>query len=183
MIEERMEFFFKFVTQPNKIGSITPSSSYLTKSMMADLPWNKLRTVVELGAGTGVFTRYIAERKSRDCQVLVFEQNSDMRAELKREFPDFYYGEKAQKVESTLNSLNLPKAECVISGLPFSIFPEHLTRSILDGVVHSLDDEGVFIAFQYSPYMAGMLKNYFSIIERDFVLLNMPPAFVYKCRK
>ena len=183
MIAERMEFFFKFVTQPNKIGSITPSSSYLTKKMMEDLPWQSMDTVVELGAGTGVFTRYIAERRHADCQVVIFEQSLEMRKELEQEFPQFHYGEKAQTVEHTLKLLRLPKADCIISGLPFSIFPEKLTKAILDGVVKSLSDDGTFVAFQYSPYMARMLDSYFSHIEREFVVLNMPPAFVYKCRK
>lgn len=67
-------FFRKFILHPKKIGSITPSSTFLTKKMLGNLPWQELDTIVELGAGTGVFSDYIACNKKKSCQVLLIEQ-------------------------------------------------------------------------------------------------------------
>ena len=183
MESERIEFFLKFVTQPRKIGSITPSSSFLTRKMMSSLPWENMRTVVELGAGTGVFTRYIAERRVAECNVVVFEQSAEMRNSLRTRYPCFYYAAKAETLGSTLQELNFPKADCIISGLPFSIFPESLRSRIMEEIYANLTDEGIFVAFQYSPLLYKTLKDYFPSVKADFVLMNLPPAFVYLCRK
>ena len=183
MIVQRMEFFLKFVTQPTKIGSITPSSSFLTREMLEKLPWHDIDTIVELGAGTGVFTDYIAEKKKAGCNVLVFEQSEEMNASLKERHPGFFYAQKAQHLPEKLTEYNLPRADCIVSGLPFTIIPEKICDEIMQGVRDTLSDDGVFVAFQYSPYMYGRLKRYFNHVETEFVLRNMPPAFVYKCRK
>lgn len=71
MLTTRAVFLYKFFAKPQRIGSVTPSSSFLTRKMLADLPWDGINTIVELGAGTGVFTKYIAENKKKSCQVLV----------------------------------------------------------------------------------------------------------------
>lgn len=50
-MSERFQFFKKFLQAPRKIGSLTLSSRYLTEKMFQDVPWQELRTVVELGRG------------------------------------------------------------------------------------------------------------------------------------
>jgi len=50
-------------------------------------------------------------------------------------------------------------------------------------VYHSLKPGGLFIAFQYSQQMKKLLGEHFSIEKIEFVPLNIPPAFVYVCRK
>ncbi len=95
-------FMQKFITQPKKIGSITPSSSFLTRRMLEDLPWQKLETIVELGAGTGVFSDYIAQNKRKSCQVLLIEQDAKMREALQARYPEFYFGAEAEKFSRLL---------------------------------------------------------------------------------
>jgi phospholipid N-methyltransferase len=183
MASDRIAFFRKFVTHPRKIGSITPSSSFLTRKMMGSLPWENMRTVVELGAGTGVFTRYIAARRSPECKVVIFEQSAEMRKALQARYPCFHYASKAETLGNVLKELDLPKADCIISGLPFSVFPETLRNHIVQEACSSLSDGGMFVAFQYSPFIYKTLKDHFPDIKVDFVLMNLPPAFVYLCRK
>ena len=183
MATDRVEFFLKFLTQPGKIGSITPSSTRLTKRMMANLPWEQMRLIVELGAGTGVFTSYIANRVHNDCSVLVFEQNKEMREALQARYPAFFYASQAQTLSRQRQELCLPKADCVVSGLPFATFPGVLRARIIRQVYDNLANDGMFVAFQYSPLISGLLKRCFSRVETGFVLRNMPPAFVYLCRK
>lgn len=183
MLTKRINFFFKFITQPQKIGSITPSSNTLTKNMLADLPWHSIETVVELGAGTGVFTKFISKNAKENCNVVVIEKDVEMRSQLKNLYPDFYFGSKAEQLEHLLKAHSLPKADCIISGLPFAIFPKDLCQTIIENVTQSLRDGGTFVAFQYSPHMYKMLKKHFDEVNLKFVLFNVPPAFVYSCKK
>lgn len=179
----RVIFLYKFLLEPGKIGSITPSSSFLTNAMLDNLPWGHMETIVELGAGTGVFTNFIAEHKKESCQVLVIERDFAMRKLLKISHPTFHYGAKAEKLNRLLHMRNLPPADCIISGLPFAAFSEALRHKIIAAVYQSLKPGGIFVAFQYSLQMRKTFNDYFTKVIIDFVPLNMPPAFVYSCKK
>jgi len=179
----RVAFLHKFILEPRKIGSITPSSSFLTNTMLANLPWDHMETIVELGAGTGVFTHFIAEHKKESCQVLVIERDFNMRKRLRITHPAFHYGAKAEKLDWLLYRHNLPPADCMISGLPFAAFSESLRNKIIATVYRSLKPGGIFVAFQYSLQMRKTFKACFHKVSIDFVPLNMPPAFVYYCEK
>ena len=89
----------------------------------------------------------------------------------------------AENLSNTLQKINFPPLDCVISGLPFANMEENLRRQIIENVYYSLKPGGFFVMFQYSLQMKHMLNEYFSSVKTDFFLLNFPPAFVYFCRK
>lgn len=180
---ERAAFFLRFVLNPQQIGSITPSSDYLARRMLADLPWNKLETVIELGAGTGVFTRFIAAHKQDACRVLVVEQDNIMRQVLQNQYPDFNFGSHAEQLSLLLSRYQLGAADCIVSGLPFAVFSTQVRELLLTTVWNCLKPGGVFVAFQYSLQLRPLLKRRFRQVDTSFVLFNLPPAFVYVCRK
>ena len=182
-MKTRAAFLYKFIQKPKEIGSIAPSSSFLTKKMLANLPWNNIETLVELGAGTGVFTKFITANKKASCQIVVIEQDSDMRKALQSKYPAFHYGTKAEKLDWLLERYDLPQVDCIVSGLPFAAFSESLRDKIMLAVKHSLKPGGIFVAFQYSLQMRKTLKKHFDEVKIGFVPLNMPPAFVYCCKK
>lgn len=183
MITTRADFLYKFIQKPKEIGSIAPSSSFLTRKMLANLPWDTIETLVELGAGTGVFTKFITENKKESCQMLVIERDSDMRKTLQHKYPTFHYGTKAEKLDWLLRRYDLPQVDCIVSGLPFATFSESVRDEIMEAVNCSLKPGGIFVAFQYSLQMKKTLEKYFTEVTIGFVLLNMPPAFVYCCKK
>jgi phospholipid N-methyltransferase len=180
-ITTRTVFLYKFLSKPDKIGSITPSSSFLTKRMLENLPWDKIDTIVELGAGTGVFTDFIAANKKESCRVVVLQEDPEMRKNLRSNHPTFLYGAKAEKLNWLLQRYDLPQVDCIISGLPFATFSESLREEIMMAVHRSLKPDGIFLAFQYSLQMKATLQRYFSELKASFVPLNIPPAFVYRC--
>lgn len=180
---ERMLFFKEFIQNPLKIGSVTPSSSYLTSKLLCFLPWDKLHTIVELGAGTGVFTEFVMEHKRLDCDFLVIEQDPHMRRDLMERFPQAVFGSNAEHLPSLMRQYNLPKADCIISGLPFTVLDKKCRLNILAGIDKTLCNQGLFVAFQYSPQMYGTFHHMFRTVEMGFTLLNLPPAFTYTCRK
>ncbi|APR79062.1 Ribosomal RNA adenine dimethylase [Minicystis rosea] len=180
---ERAAFFWKFLRAPSVVGSLTPSSRFLADRIARHVPWTRVASVAELGAGTGVITRRIRDRCRSGCRVAVFEHDAPMRARLAQAFPEFTHHADAAHLATTLQRLDLPALDCVISGLPLAIFPRDTRARVLDQVVAALAPGGVFVAFQYSLQLRASLRGLFRHVEIELVPLNLPPAFVYVCWK
>lgn len=179
---DKMLFLKKFFVSPKKIGSITPSSLYLARAMTERITWEESNCVIELGAGTGVFTSYLHEAKPDGCTVLVFEQDGEMRQRLQNEYANLHFCQNAEHIHAEMQAAGIRHADYILSGLPFANFPQSVRNKILDGVVQTLKPGGQFIAFQYSLQMKKQLKSRFANIDIKMVPLNIPPAFVYYCQ-
>lgn len=59
-MSEQADFFKTFLRSRGKVGAIAPISMELAKIMVEVLDWEKLKSVVEYGPGTGVFTEAIS---------------------------------------------------------------------------------------------------------------------------
>lgn len=180
---EKASFLLKFVQSPGRIGSVTPSSSLLAEAMVRPIDWDNVRTIVELGAGTGVFTRYIHRHKHPDCQAFIFEQENEMRQRLMSLYQDMNHHSQAEDIFHVVREADIHEVDCILSGLPFANFPQALRDDILDGVANTLKPGGVFVAFQYSLQMKDQFMERFSRVDLGFVPFNVPPAFVYYCYK
>ena len=183
ILTEKLTFLMKFIESPSQVGSITPSSRFLANNMLKFIDWKTVRVIAELGAGTGAITKHIQELKHQDCKVAVFEKDEEMRDELSTLYPDLLYFEDALRLFENVKSMGMESLDAVVSGLPFTLFKETVRERLLDGVLHSLKPNGVFVAFQYSLQMKKLLSRKFSRVEISFVPLNFPPAFVYVCHK
>jgi len=182
-IKERLTFFYNFLQAPGQVGSITPSSRALAKQMMKPIDWEKANTIVELGAGTGIFTKWIQEMKRPDATLVSFEKETTMRNRLEPLFPNVLFHEDAVDLGRVLSEAGLGKADCIISGLPFANFPQALRDQIMEQVITTLKPGGVFVAFQYSLQMKKQLLSVFDSVSVKMVPFNVPPAFVYVCHK
>lgn len=179
----QFDFLVQFIKYPRVIGSITPSSSFLARAMVAPVPWHDAEVVVELGAGTGVFTKYIRGKIKTDSRAYIFEKNALFRKQLARQYPEFAHHADAVQLSSTLHKAGERHADAIISGLPFTVFPKPLTLHIMDEVTRSLKPGGLFITFQFSLHMKKQLQAHFSNVNIQFVPLNILPAFVFICYK
>lgn len=182
-ILDKIIFLSKFIKSPKIIGSITPSSTFLAQAMIKPIDWKNARSIVELGAGTGIFTRYIQQLKHPHCKGIIFEQDEEMAGRLIKLYRGFYYSSRAEDLYPILQKLGLYEVDYILSGLPLANFTQSLRDRILDGVVRSLKPGGLFIQFQYSLQMKNQLYERFAKIDLGFVPLNIPPAFVYYCQK
>jgi phospholipid N-methyltransferase len=182
-IADNLRFFCTFVRSPFRVGSIIPSSKFLAKAMLQNVRWEQIESIVELGAGTGVFTRYIYKKKPEGSFAIIFEQDQILRNQLKERFPGLIFRSNAIELLPALEELGLSHVDVIISGLPFAMFPQTMREEILRGVSQALKPGGLFVAFQYSLQLRKQLNLYFSSVEYSFVPLNIPPAFVYTCYK
>lgn len=150
---------------------------------MREVDWAKARVIVELGPGTGVFTRAILQKKRPDATFFLVERDPQFQKILHSRFPGLKVYEEAVDLSQYLHDMNVAKSDVIISGLPFAIFPEELRAGILDAVVTSLAPGGVFITFQYSLQLKDELEQRFEKVSIGFTPLNIPPAFIYTCHK
>ncbi|WP_301860584.1 class I SAM-dependent methyltransferase [uncultured Megasphaera sp.] len=183
MLDTRSLFFKKFLTDPSVVGSCTPSSHYLARTMLSRLPWNDLDTIVELGAGTGVFTEYIERHRKQNSTFLIIEQDPDMRACLQQRFPSAVFGSHAENLSYLLKCCGRSQASCIISSLPFTVFPADLQHRILQQAAAVLSPGGEFTAIQYSPFQYSLFHRYFPHIHVSFEVRNIPPSFIFHCKK
>lgn len=176
-------FLFKFIRFPKQIGSVTPSSKALGKKMVSPIPWDAVHHVAELGAGTGAVTQFIHEAGHPGTKVFLFEKDSALLNRLKEQYPEYCCFADAVQLEATIRSQGVEQLDCVIGGLPFANFPQKIRDEIMEQVVRTLKPGGWFVAFQYSLQMKKHLERHFHIVDIHFVIGNLPPAFIYVCRK
>lgn len=182
-----------FVRQPFRTGSVIPSSAALAELMLEDMGIESADTVVELGAGTGVFTRLIAERARPDALLLAFEIDSAFARELAPRLPRVrVVNDSAEHLARHLREAGRDGADAILSGLPWANFSQELQERLLRAVVAGLRPGGKFATFAYVPaaqFPTG--RRFRRLLERTFarveitrtVLRNFPPAFVYRCRR
>src|SRR5262245_60864721 len=111
-------FFGRFVRHPWRVGAVAPSSVRLAARVVAPLPDTGQPVVVELGAGTGVFTDAIQERLGGRGYHLAVEVDAVFAAVVRRRHPrvDVVVADAA-RLPQLLAVRGLPPADVVISGL------------------------------------------------------------------
>lgn len=182
-ISRSLLFLRKFFHKPKQVGSIWPSSPFLSQKMVEHVPWEQIHSVAELGSGTGAITASIQSHAANTTKVFLFEKDEVMKNILQKEYPDFMCHTNALTLKRTIVEEGLTGLDCVISGLPFFNFPKEMRAALIHQVLEALRPGGYFIAFQYSLQMRKELSDVFQIEKIDFVPINIPPAFVYICRK
>lgn len=179
-----MSFISEFLKNKSEVGAVAPSSKFLGKKMYGGIDFDKVKCIVEFGPGTGVFTKEILKRMNPSACMIIFETNPSFYLKLKQEIDDpraIILNESAEKIGEYLEIENQGKADFIISSLPLTVFPKELKENILNGAVENLKDDGQYIQFQYSLNAHKLLKTKFNSVKLAFSLINMPPAFVYKC--
>ena len=182
-VKDNMLFLRSFMHNPKNIGSVIPSSRFLAEKMVKQAPWSEMKAIAELGSGTGAITRYISKHVTDSMNVLMFEMDDTMRESLMIEFPEYSFYKNAANLVECMKEQHIEQLDCIFSGLPFFNFEDELRNTLIEQIEQALKPGGLFIAFQYSLQMKKKLSEHFTIEAIPFVPLNIPPAFVYVCRK
>jgi len=190
-------FLANWVKHPIETGALAPSSRQLACAMCDTMYFANDAVVLELGPGTGPFTREILKRLEpfKDTTFIGFELNEQFVDILRTLFPDnaeCFIQESAERIMPVLATKGVTCADTIISGLPWAIFPDSLQRAILTEVYASLRPGGRFCTFAYLQGLVlpagqnfkALLDSIFDKVERSPVVWkNFPPAFVYRCEK
>jgi phospholipid N-methyltransferase len=150
--------------------------------------------VVELGPGTGSFTRLILEAIGEQTTFIALELDELAAHRLRQRFPGLrVHHDSAEHIQRYVSRWGRSRqADYIISGLPWAIMPAALQDRIMTNVAASLAPGGVFTTMAYlHSRLTPAAARYWKLISGKFsevrvariVWQNLPPAFVYRCVK
>jgi len=186
-------FFGAFLRRPAEVGAIAPSSRSLARRMVSGMDLEHARCVIEYGPGTGAFTREILDRIGPDTTFFAIEKNPEFVATLHTRFPDLDVVESSAENAATLaTERGFDHVDYIVSGLPWSVLPWELVERMIHATRQCLADDGLFNTVQYynSYLLMPKARKLQRLLHASFAGVtyyrapwNLPPAFVYSCRK
>ena len=180
---EYLDFLAAWVQKPRQTASVVPSSRYLARLMVAQIDPTDGR-VLELGGGTGVFTRAILGTGLPPEKLEVVEINPAFARGLRRHFPNVSVLETPAQIVSTAAAGEPGTYQTVVSGLPLLAMDRHVHYDILSESFRMLQPGGSFVQFTYSmrpPVSRDVIDALDLNVERaGQTVRNFPPATVFR---
>ena len=176
-------FFRSWISDPRRVAAVAPSGDSLARLMTKQIDPSD-GPVLELGAGTGVFTRALVARGVRECDLTLVEYGSDFMRVLQHRFPQ---ARVLWMDASQLGSYDLfPGANvgAVVSGLPLLTMSPRKVMSILSGAFSHMRPTGSFYQFTYGPRCPVprpiLDRLGLKAVRIGGTVRNIPPASVYR---
>jgi phospholipid N-methyltransferase len=191
-------FFWEAMRSMGPTASMFPSSRHLANALTRPIDFRLARTVVELGPGTGAVTNEILKRLRPDAKLFAIDINPIFIDHLNATCNDPrlipLHGSAADLLD-LLNPHAVGPVDAVVSSLGLTAM-EHRTRmSIMRQIGAGLASHGTMTQYQYAGHFeiaklklggfneARFLRRFFADVSVGRVILNLPPALVFTCRK
>ena len=182
-LSDTLSFLSDWKSDPRRVGAIAPSGRSLARMMTSDID-ARSAPILELGAGTGVFTRELIRRGIRPHELTLIESGEFFARSLSQRFPEarVLQIDAARLREAAL--FDGAPLGAVISGLPLLNMSSETIRAIMDGAFNYLRDDGVFYQFTYGwrcPVPREVRQQLGLLATRvGRAWLNLPPAAVWR---
>lgn len=179
-------FLKTWLRQPLSVGAISPSSKALANAMTFGIQ-NDGRSVIEFGAGTGVFTSAILQSGISPSNLTVFELNEKFIHYLSHTYPDVKIIPSCATLVKTKSPYQLGTTQVVICGLPLMAMPSDMVSKIVSESFDCLDKDGEFRLFTYGhrcPVPKAVLDQLGLKAHRSSLIFrNLPPASVFLLKR
>ena len=192
----RPSFIGEFLRNPIATAAIAPSSQALARAMLDGIDLASVRTVVEYGPGTGVFTRHtlaaLRAAGNTSFRFVALELNTRLANALHASLPDIeVHNTNADEVERVLAAKGgAATADLVISGLGWPSLPPAIRASLLERTARILPAGREFRTFGYHigltmpgawDFRRRVRELFAEVTISPVIWGNIPPAFVYRC--
>lgn len=185
-MSDLLPFFRAWVTDPRKVSAISPSSPALARLITSEVTETS-SPVLELGPGTGVFTRALLDRGLRQDDLTLIETGPYFSSLLADRYPK---ARILQMDAARLGGKNLfgrGELSSAISGLPLLSMSPRQIMGILGGTFGYLREDGAFYQFTYGPRCpvpsAILARLDLRATRIGTTVRNMPPSSVYKIER
>ena len=149
--------------------------------------------MVELGAGTGPVTLAIRQRLAGRGRHLAVEVNPRLARLLAERWPDVEVIEgDAARLPEILADRGLERADVIVSGLPWTVFPAARAARTLAAVASVMAPHAAFTTFGYLHALwtppaqrlrENLARTFEEVVAGRTVWANLPPALVYHARR
>ena len=176
-------FFRAWIASPLRVAAVAPSSDALARVMTREIT-PAHGPVLELGPGTGVFTRALLARGIAEGDLTLIEFGADFARMLERRFP------RARIL--SMDAAHLARhalyqgrpVGAVVSGLPLLSMSPRKVMSILSGAFSHMRPTGSFYQFTYGPRCPVprpiLDRLGLKAVRIGGTVRNIPPASVYR---
>jgi len=179
-------FARSWVSNPLRVGAISPSSRRLARLITSEVT-TASAPVLELGPGTGVFTRALLGRGLREDQLILVESDPRFARLLERDYPDAWVVPLDAARLKQVNIVDGEPVGAVVSGLPLLSMSMRDRIAILKFAFRHLRPGGSYYQFTYGlrcPVPRPVLERMgLKAARMGSTWLNAPPATVYRIRK
>ena len=170
-------------SNPEKVGSVMPSGDALARMITKGVDPGHA-PVIELGPGTGVFTRALLARGLDEADLTLIESGPNFLKMLRERFPRAHIV-KADAARIAGLDLHPPgSVGAVVSGLPLLSMSPRKVMGVLIDAFHYLREDGAFYQFTYGPRcpVAKQIRERLGLESKRVgrTLRNLPPATVYR---
>jgi phosphatidylethanolamine/phosphatidyl-N-methylethanolamine N-methyltransferase len=178
-----LSFFLHWLSDPLQVGAVAPSSQALAAVMTTEIA-PESAPVIELGPGSGAFTRALLDRGVPQRRLALIEQSPSFALALRQRFPDARVLCVDAAILRSIDVFSGEGAGAVVSGLPLLLMSPNKVGAILGSAFKCLRPGGAFYQFTYgsrSPVPRPTLDRLgltATLIGRT--LANIPPAAVYR---
>ncbi len=186
-VTDTLMFLRTWLRNPLRVGAVAPSGPALARLITADL--DSRAPVIELGPGTGVFTRALLSRGVPAHRLALVEADPKFAGKLARRFPHSrVLSMDAAQLGDTAPLFGNEQAGAVVSGLPLLSMPADKVAAIVEGAFEGhLREDGAFYQFTYGPRCPlppSLLRRLgLEAVRIGHALLNLPPASVYRIQR
>ncbi|TLD80045.1 methyltransferase domain-containing protein [Helicobacter sp. MIT 11-5569] len=181
-----------YLANPKRTGALCSSSNHLAEVITKNIGIEQALNIIEIGPGMGVFTKVIL-RKNPNAQFFTIEINPKIANKLQTRFPnlDVVLG-SVEFLQTIMQDKGMPYADVIVSGIPWALLSQADQKAFLQNIHNALKPGGYFATFAYLLPTIGARRfrkriykdKLFSEIKKSKIVWdNIPPAFVYYCKK
>ncbi|MBI1191355.1 MAG: hypothetical protein GC200_11830 [Tepidisphaera sp.] len=179
-LRDRSVFLGKFLKQGVTIGSVTPSSRWMSRELARYVDPSRPQKILELGAGTGVVTRVIEDTMHPESTLVAVEALKDFEPMLRRSTRRTHLIiDRVERVWRELVALG--PFDVVVNCLPLPSLPARVRASVLRVVDLGAPNSMYSQLTEFPLLFLPVYKRYFRNVKFVMVPLNIPPGGVYHC--
>lgn len=178
-----MRFLRAWMSDPLRVGAVCPSGQALARTITSEITPSDV-PIIELGAGTGVFTRALLDRGIPQDRLVLIDLDPKFVASLNDRFPAARILRLDASRLTGVDLLDGEAAGAVVSGLPILAMQPRKMYCLLKGAFAHLRPDAAFYQFTYGPGCpvprAVLDRLGLTAVRIGGALANLPPASVYR---